>query len=359
MRKYTLITLFCFCTAPFLSAQEPLVVEGAIVIQDTTSSPVLDGTIQFEGTEFQGRVAGAWKPFALGSPSLWVNDADNLYYSVAGGYVGIGVADPLARLHVKYRSEADRPLLRLTELDLGDVGQIRLENQNSSYFSIRYRLGGGDEPWMGWYTNEDPNLIYNPLRGALGLHKTDPLGTMQIHEPVRDTALLVMSPASSNQDSRIMLAEGPGGAVGMILHYDGGLNQFHIIGADNGGELDPAMRVKRTGEIALGQSFATGYKLSVDGKIMCEELQVMLEADWPDYVFESDYDLRPLSEVREYIDEHGHLPDVPAASEIEESGVPVGEMQRILLQKIEELTLYVIELSEENEELKSVLKAKN
>ncbi len=83
--------------------------------------------------------------------------------------------------------------------------------------------------------------------------------------------------------------------------------------------------------------------LTVKGGIHAEEVKVDLTVPGPDYVFEKDYPLPSLEEVKAYIDEHKHLPEVPSAKEMEEEGVNVGEMEMILLKKIEELTLYVIE----------------
>lgn len=74
-------------------------------------------------------------------------------------------------------------------------------------------------------------------------------------------------------------------------------------------------------------------------------------ANWSDFVFDRDYDLMTLKEVESYIKENGHLPDVPSAEEVKANGVEVGEMNAILLQKIEELTLYIIELEKKIEEL--------
>ena len=74
---------------------------------------------------------------------------------------------------------------------------------------------------------------------------------------------------------------------------------------------------------------------------------------WPDSVFGTDYRLRSLSETEAYIREHGHLPDVPSATEVEEGGLSLGEMNKVLLQKVEELTLHVIELQKQIDELKS------
>lgn len=108
-----------------------------------------------------------------------------------------------------------------------------------------------------------------------------------------------------------------------------------------------------TGALAIGTNpRPNGYKLMVDGKVLCEELKVQLSQNWPDYVFSSDYELMPLSEVEQHIDAKGHLPGVPSAATVEEEGgVAVGEMQRKLLEKVEELTLYLIDLEKKNKEL--------
>ena len=95
------------------------------------------------------------------------------------------------------------------------------------------------------------------------------------------------------------------------------------------------------------------YKLAVNSGILCEELKVMADVPSSDYVFEPTYNLKPLSEVEAYVTENKHLPDIPSAREFKENGYKVGEMDNLLLQKIEELTLYIIDLQKQIEELKS------
>lgn len=94
-------------------------------------------------------------------------------------------------------------------------------------------------------------------------------------------------------------------------------------------------------------------KLAVKGTIHAQEVKVdLLGAVAPDYVFEPTYKLTPLSEVENYIKQHKHLPEVPSAKEMEEQGVNLKEMNMLLLKKVEELTLHVIELKKEVNELK-------
>lgn len=90
------------------------------------------------------------------------------------------------------------------------------------------------------------------------------------------------------------------------------------------------------------------YRLYVMGGIKSEEVIVELSSNWPDYVFEPGYKLQTLFEVESYIKINNHLPDTPSATFVEKEGINLGEMDAILLKKIEELTLYVIELKKEN-----------
>lgn len=86
-----------------------------------------------------------------------------------------------------------------------------------------------------------------------------------------------------------------------------------------------------------------GYELSVDGQIVCEELLVENSADWPDYVFDENYPLKSLEEVEAHIKERKHLPGIPTAEEVAKNGISVGKMQKSLMEKIEELTLHLIQ----------------
>lgn len=101
-----------------------------------------------------------------------------------------------------------------------------------------------------------------------------------------------------------------------------------------------------------GSKIATGYQLSVHGKIICAEAWVKPIGDWPDYVFSKNYDLPSLSDVEQYIQANSHLPGVPSAAEIEENNLNLGEMNAILLKKIEEITLYLIEANKESTRMK-------
>ena len=102
---------------------------------------------------------------------------------------------------------------------------------------------------------------------------------------------------------------------------------------------------------------ATGYALSVNGKIIATEVRVEAFASWPDYVFAEDYKLMSLEELEQSINENQHLPGIPSAQEVSENGFDLGEMQRRLLEKVEELTLYTIQQEKMIKELQQEINA--
>ena len=94
------------------------------------------------------------------------------------------------------------------------------------------------------------------------------------------------------------------------------------------------------------QNLHANAVLTVAGKIVGQSLFITSPASWSDFVFSASYKLRPLPELVTYIQKNQHLPDMPAASEAMRTGYDVSQMNAKLLQKVEELTLYILELNE-------------
>ncbi len=124
-----------------------------------------------------------------------------------------------------------------------------------------------------------------------------------------------------------------------------------------GGSQNPGKLIVN-GNLGVGTVSTGSHKLAVEGSIGAREVKVEATG-WSDFVFEKDYELRTLEEVEEHINENGHLPEVPNKAEVTENGINLGEMDAKLLQKIEELTLYMIDmnkrvnkLEQENTQLK-------
>lgn len=104
-----------------------------------------------------------------------------------------------------------------------------------------------------------------------------------------------------------------------------------------------------SGNVGIATSNIGNYELAVGGDIRAEEVRV--DTGWADYVFHTDYDLPTLKEVKQHIKEKGHLINIPSASEVEANGIELGEMNKLLLEKIEELTLYILEQEKRIEKL--------
>lgn len=117
------------------------------------------------------------------------------------------------------------------------------------------------------------------------------------------------------------------------------------IGFDSNGEF---------GSFANTSTWETSgfaYRFFVRGGILAEEVRIRTQANWPDYVFASDYNLMPLTQVEEYISENGHLPNMPSAAEVEKEGIALGSIVKLQQEKIEELTLHLIEQNKKIEAL--------
>ena len=98
-----------------------------------------------------------------------------------------------------------------------------------------------------------------------------------------------------------------------------------------------------TSTLAIGTTTPDGYTLAVNGSAVFTQVVVKSYANWPDYVFARDYHLTPLSEVDRYVHRHGHLPEVPPATEVAQKGLDLGAEEALLQKKVEELTLYLID----------------
>ncbi|CAN5392491.1 hypothetical protein BH11BAC1_BH11BAC1_19470 [soil metagenome] len=122
----------------------------------------------------------------------------------------------------------------------------------------------------------------------------------------------------------------------------------------------PGTGANTTGSVGIATDYIpSGFKLAVNGKIICEEVKVKLRAFWPDYVFKKNYKLMSIKDLREYINENGHLPGIPSAEEINNNdGLPVGETMTLLTKQVEELTLRLLEEDKRIEQLERELSSK-
>lgn len=144
-------------------------------------------------------------------------------------------------------------------------------------------------------------------------------------------------------------------AVGLLpMTYDWDLIVGNTISSTPG---ILAIKATSNGNVGIGTNNPQD-KLSVNGKIRAHEIRVTAAAaDWPDYVFNDDYQLMSLDSLASFVKQRKHLPNIAPAKSVEKSGVALGELNRQLLQKIEEMTLYLIQQNKEIKELKVEVKA--
>lgn len=216
---------------------------------------------------------------------------------------------------------------------------------NGSYTSVfKVTNGAGNDVFAADENGNARTYGTHYIDDQLGIGTFTPLQKLDV-----DNGNLVVQGINSFQD------DGHEGIVylGDMNHYIKGEYAYGVkIGTYGAGD---ALFI-REGSGAVGIGIAnppSGYKLAVDGKIIGEELKIKNSEAWPDYVFGDDYQLMTLEDLHSSIQANGHLPGIPTAKQVEENGLLVGDMQRRMMEKIEELTLYVLQLHAEIEALKN------
>ena len=116
----------------------------------------------------------------------------------------------------------------------------------------------------------------------------------------------------------------------------------------------PVMITDYTGNISINTADSKGYKFAVNGTAIATSVTVKPNANWPDYVFKPTYKLPPLTDVKTYIGQNQHLPEMPSSADVEKNGINLGEMDRALVKKVEELTLYMIDKDKQVDELQKL-----
>lgn len=147
------------------------------------------------------------------------------------------------------------------------------------------------------------------------------------------------------------------GSYNVFLGYRAGYSETgsHRLYIENSDTSDPLIYGDFQDDVVgiNTSDVPAGYTLAVKGKTITEEVKVRTHDNWPDYVFEENYDLSPLNILENNIKTLGHLPGVPSAEEVKDNGFHLGEMNATLLEKVEELTLYLIQMNKEMKAMNS------
>ena len=229
------------------------------------------------------------------------------YMTLKGGNLGIGVSDPAARLHVHQGTA---------------LGTAKDSYQHISTFTARVDATG----------NSVRNNLFIVRRSA----DTGSAGylTAYFHDGFSYDAWQGLVPSGSGKSSKCWWERDP------------------MSGVQQWGHASTTYMTLKSGNLGIGVTNPT-RKLEVNGTIRAKEVIVESTGSWADFVFDKDYKLPQLAEVEAHIKERGHLPEIPSAAEVAENGINLSEMNVKLLQKVEELTLYVIQLNKEIEVLKN------
>ncbi|MFN0213586.1 MAG: hypothetical protein ACKVT2_04970 [Saprospiraceae bacterium] len=215
--------------------------------------------------------------------------------------------------------------------------------------------------------NNGGNVIWGDVGGRIRF-ATEP-STGALSKTRSDAQILAQTKMSIGADGKVTIGDDTNNGtidinLGQIASGEGigskrtsGGNQwgldFYTAGSNR-------MRIDNNGKVAIGPLGMTTpgiYGLYVKDGILAEKVKIAIHGtvNWADYVFATDYKLKPLSEVEAFVKANKHLPNVPSAQDLEKDGLDVADMLARQMEKIEELTLYLIEIKKENDELKKAI----
>lgn len=275
----------------------------------------------------------------------------------SSGNVGIGTTSPSVALDVVGGANSNFIYSRATD---GSMTRFGLSNSSRHWTISNYGTqysSNGDFAIADETAAQVRFLI--TASGSIGIGETNPLEKLVVNEG----ALKVSATYTNGIGGTINIdANGKTGGESNWRIYNmqrgvygkGGLQfwNYPADGTSYGGCCNARMTITEEGNVGIGTTDPGNYKLAVEGIIGAREIKVTANS-WADYVFDKKYKLRNLKSLEKYINQYKHLPGIPSAQEVKENGgIELGDMNIKLLEKIEELTLYIIQLNKENDALK-------
>lgn len=306
-------------------------------------------------TETQGEFA-----FIKETKKLITLNMDKIIFkenSIFEKNLGLGTDSPEGQLHIKSQLNTNTKLILENLVDGADKGFDHESfiwdmevNETVLSFEQKYRDAAGFTipNFAGTVEFNNCNLSSKSIQttGNAIISGNVGIGT--------DNPMALLSLGSSKANTKLALYENGSSIYGMgiqsyqfLFHLGNPAARFSFYNQAGGNEL---LTIHGNGNVGIGTENTFGFKLAVDGKIICEELKIEMSENWSDYVFDENYNLKSLEEVESFIKANKHLPNVPSAKEVGTNGYNISDMDAKLLEKIEELTLYVIEQNKKIEE---------
>ena len=324
----------------------------ATTVDAQTSSWLLTGNSDATSSSFVGTTNSV--PLLFGT-----NNTIRMALLANNPFLGIGTSAPMANLHI-HGSHMSNPkpaptTFQITNPSTGSsfsdgfkiylsslaVTISQLEKANLSVLNNGQGLVIDTNGYVGFNTQYPKQKIHVVDNNIL-ITKTSS------RAPGSTNGSILFGSAASNTDPagswgiEYCNSESEGYGLNFWKTWETGYNGFNH-----------ALFLSNDGNVGIGTN-TPQEKLTVNGTVCAKEVRVSLNGSpcWPDYVFGKEYELMNLKDLGNFVRKNNHLPNIPSAAEVQESGIELGEMNALLLQKIEELTLYVIDLQQQIDELK-------
>lgn len=298
---------------------------------------------------------------------------------IAGSNVGIGTNTPSVKLHIKTLTTGE--LLRMENTNPTGFGKFTLFNDVPSNYATFTKYGSTFAGGYPGIASQYPyaNMLAFGNNGGAGLFATSgnvgiaiakggttklkfnvdynsefvgiggnaiPRSNVHINSAVSGDTLKITNSTTGHNATDGLDIRMTGNAAALINRENNSLE----FGTNNLSRL----KIGADGKISIGNvTTPTGYRLYVEEGILAEKVKVAVKStgEWSDYVFAKDYQLKQLPEVEAFIQEHNHLPGVPSAQEIVQTGIDMAKMDAKLLEKVEELTLHLIDMNKKMMEM--------
>jgi hypothetical protein len=369
-----------FSQVVFLPSNSGLSTNSYLGINTSTPNALLDVKylnsttnllrVTDQNNQFRWRVAQSFNMFLTsnaGVDIVKIGQDNSFFYS---GNFGIGTTSPSAKLDVINQVGETEDLFRARVIDAPD-DYIKITNMTSSpgqFIPALYSRHSSDNRQAFYITSAigsandagtDPIVVFDS-RLDNGSAAVRPLFAWESYG-VRKMVLTAsgnLGIGTTPVSSKLHIADGNGGeqlrfsrGTG-VVRFAQDMNQDNLY-LVNGAASITFMAWKANGNVGIGTQ-SPDAKLAVKGDIHTQEVKVdLLGSVAPDYVFAPDYNLLPLSEVESYIKANKHLPEVPSAKQMEDEGLNLKEMNLLLLKKVEELTLHLIDLEKEKNKVQN------